>query len=140
MRTLFKVFFFLAAFVVLLSVLGGLGVAHEILSEPGVHITVNGSEWSGWDDPDIGDVIGAVFGFGVAGLVLFVVVPLVLLFAVGLPLLIVGGVVGLLVLIVGGLGAVVFSPAILLVLVLWMALRRPKPRMPAPAPRPDPRL
>ncbi|HLO93134.1 MAG TPA: hypothetical protein VK195_02355 [Burkholderiaceae bacterium] len=133
MRTLFKAFFILALGVVLLSVLGGFSLAHHVFSEPGVHIVVNGDEWS---DPDVGDFIGAAIGMGVAGLVCFIVLPLVLLFAVGLPLLIVGGVIGLLVLVFCGVGAVVFSPAFLVILVLWLLLRRPKPRVTAPAPRP----
>ncbi len=138
MKTLFKAFLILALGVVLLSVVGGCSLLHHVFSEPGVHITINGDEWS---DPDVGDFIGAMFGLGVAGLVLFIVLPLVLLFAVGLPLLIVGGVVGLLVLVFCGVGAVVFSPAFLLVLVLWLLLRRPKNRdAAAPAPRPEPRL
>lgn len=134
MRTLFKAFFILALGVVLLSVIGGVSLAHHVFSDPGVNITINGEDWT---DPDIGDAIGAVIGLGVTGVVLFIVLPLVLLFAVGLPLLIVGGVIGFLVLLACGLGAVAFSPAFLLVLVLWLLLRRPKART---APRPDPRL
>lgn len=133
MRTLFKAFFILAVGVVLLSVIGGFSLAHHVFSEPGVHIVVSGDEWS---DPDVGDFIGAVVGLGVTGLVLFIVLPLVLLFAVGLPLLIVGGVIGFLVLVFCGLGAVVFSPALLVILVLWLLLRRPRARVTAPAPRP----
>ena len=86
MRTLFKAFFILAVGLVLLSVIGGFSVMHHVFSEPGVHIVVNGDEWT---DPDVGDFIGALIGLGVTGLVLFIVLPLVLLFAVGLPLLIV---------------------------------------------------
>lgn len=133
MRTLFKAFFILAVGVVLLSVLGGFSVAHHVLSEPGVHIVVNGDEWT---DPDVGDFIGAVIGLGVTGLVLFIVLPLVLLFAVGLPLLIVGGVIGFVVLVFCGVGAVVFSPAFLVILVLWLLLRRPKARANGQPPRP----
>ena len=133
MRTLFKAFFILALGVVLLSILGGFSVAHHVFSEPGVHIVVNGDEWT---DPDVGDFIGAMIGLGVGGLVCFVVLPLVLLFAVGLPLLIVGGVIGLLVLVFCGVGAVVFSPAFLVILVLWLLLRRPKARAAGQAPRP----
>ncbi len=138
MKTLFKAFLILTLGVVLLSVVGGCSLLHHVFSEPGVHITINGDEWT---DPDIGDVIGGILGLGAAGLMIFVVVPLVLVFAVGLPLLLVGGFIGFVVLLFCGLGAVLFSPAFLLVLVLWLLLRRPKARAPAaPAPRPEPRI
>jgi len=138
MKTLFKAFLILALCVVLLSVVGGCSLLHHVFCEPGVHITINGDEWT---DPDIGDFIGGMLGLGAAGLMIFVVVPLVLVFAVGLPLLLVGGFIGFVVLLFCGLGAVLFSPAFLLVLVLWLLLRRPKARAPAaPAPRPEPRI
>ena len=135
MKTLFKAFLILALGVVLLSVVGGCSLLHHVFSEPGVHITVNGDDWT---DPDLGGVISAVLGLGVVGLMLFVVVPLVLIFAVGLPLLLVGGFIGFMVLLFCGVGAVVFSPAFLVILVLWLLLRRPKAREAGPAPRPEP--
>ncbi len=135
MRTLFKAFLILALGAVLLSILGGVSLAHHIFSDPGVNITISGDEWS---DSDLGDFLGAIIGLGVTGVVCFIVLPLVLLFAVGLPLLIVGGVIGFVVLLACGLGAVAVSPVFLMVLVLWLLVRRPKARGPAPRPQPRP--
>ena len=93
-------------------------------------ISING------DDVDIGDIFGGMIGITVAGavmLVLCVVLPLVLLIAIGLPLLIVGAVLAAVVAVLCGVGAVLGSPLILLALLLLWAV---KPRKKAVASAP----
>ena len=129
MRTFFRIVFgfglglalliFVAFILALIS-----GHSHGVFS-PDFSVSVNG------DDVSIGQMDGSWLGsliavgvMGVVALVLGVVLPLVLLFAVGLPLLIVGVVVAIVLAVVGGVGAVVCSPVILFGLfLLWMVKR-----------------
>ena len=121
MRTLFRFLALLMLACIVLSVIGGGALMHEIWSD-GVHISVDGDEVFGAGSAL--DGVGALIGFAIAGLVLAVVLPLVLLFSVGLPLLIVGCIVAA----VLSAGAVAFSPFILFVLLMVWLLRRNKPR------------
>jgi len=121
MRTLFRFVALLMLACIVLSILGGGALLHGIWHD-GVHISVDGDEVFGASS--MFDGLGVLIGFAVAGLVLAVVLPLVLLFSVGLPLLIVGCIVAA----VLGAGALACSPFILfLVLMVWL-LRRNKPR------------
>lgn len=98
---------------------------HEFVMQPDVSLSINGEdidieglrEWGSapWYE--------VMFGMMVAGLALCLVLPLVLVFSIGLPIL-------LTVLILGGLafgllslGGLLFSPFILLALLLWLVFR-----------------
>ena len=125
----------------LLALVGGTALWHQLGSDvlgghhPGLSVSVNG------DDVDIQsfaglDWLGSVIGVFVAGLVLCLVVPLLLLLGLGLPLLIVGGVLCCILAALLSAGAVVFSPFVLFVLFIVWAVRR-KPRATPPANRPN---
>lgn len=134
MKRVFKVFAVLTLLVLIAAISGGFSLWHHIGSHPDMSITVNGEEML-LGAMDLGDVIGGVVGLAIAAVVLLVVVPLCLLVGIGLPLLIVGGVLALGLLAAVGVGAVVFSPLILLGLLLWLALRRkPAKQVTSPAP------
>ena len=121
MRTLFRILALAMLACIVLSVIGGGALMHEIWSD-GVHISVDGDEVFGASGAF--DGLGALLGVLIAGLVLCVVLPLVLLFSIGLPLLIVGCIVAALL----SAGAVACSPFILFVLLMVWLLRRNKPR------------
>ena len=121
MRSLFRLVAALMLACIVLSLLGGGAVLHEIWHD-GVEITVNGETLVG--PGSAFDGLETLIGLGVTAIVLAVVLPLVLMFSIGLPLLIVGGLVAALL----GAGALVCSPLLLfLVLLVWL-LRRQKPR------------
>lgn len=125
MRTAFRVMLALGLMVMLVASLAGVAIWQEVLSAPGLHITINDEELSAASF-GLGDFLGLVLGLGIAGVVVLLVVPVVLLFSVGLPLLIVGGVLAFVCLLFSGIGAVLFSPLFLFGLLLWLLLRRPK--------------
>jgi hypothetical protein len=130
MKTVFKVLLAFGLVTMLLASLAGVAIWHEVASSPGLHISINGDELNSADF-DLGDFLGMVLGLGIAGVVVLLVVPVVLLFSIGLPLLIVGGVLALLCLLFSGIGAVLFSPLFLFGLLLWLLLRKPKSRQAA---------
>jgi len=125
MRTAFKVVLAFGLVMMLLASLAGVAIWHELASSPGLHITINDEELSAAGF-GLGDFLGLVLGLGIAGVVVLLVVPVVLLFSIGLPLLIVGGVLALLCLLFSGIGAVLFSPLFLFGLLLWLILRKPR--------------
>ena len=140
MRTVFRLIAVMVLALFVLSIVGGTALWHEIGREigtghPGLTVSVNG------DDIDVQSLagfnglgglggLGAVIGLAIAGLVLCVVVlPLVLLFSIGLPLLIVGAVVVCLLAGVFSVGAVVCSPFVLFVLLMvWLLRKKPQRR------------
>jgi hypothetical protein len=118
----------LAAFLVVCLVVAALAVAGvAVLAQgllDGVNVTVDGERWFG-GSPGLGQVLAAMGGLLVAGLVLVTVVPM----ALGLALGAVALAVGLVVLPVLLAVFLALTPLWLLALVLWLALR--KPRRPA---------
>ncbi len=132
MKRVFKVFAVLSLLVLITAISGGFSLWHHLGNHPDMSISINGEEML-FGATDLADVIGGVVGLAIAAVVLLVVVPLCLLVGIGLPLLIVGGVLALGLLAAVGVGAVVFSPLILIGLLLWLALRR-KPARPVPSP------
>ena len=135
MKTTFKWLLILSMALALLAVIGGAALWQEIAAQPDVSISING------EDIDVHGVdavswIGAVAGVLVAGVVICIVLPLVLLLGLGLPLLLLG--IGLACALLGvfSVGAIFFSPLILLGLLVWWMLRSKK----APAPKAEPRL
>ena len=106
------------------------GHAHGFFS-PDFSVNVNG------DDMDMTQFSGgswlgsliAVLVMGVVALVLGLILPLVLIFSVGLPLLVVGVALAIVLAVVGGVGAVVFSPVILFALLLLWLVKRSKSKV-----------
>jgi hypothetical protein len=124
MKNLLKILLLLSVGLVVLALIAGTTFWHGLAGQPGISVSINGEEL---DLQGLGAAVpwfGAVLGLFVAGLVMCVVVPLLLLLGLGLPLLIVGVVFGSVLLGVFGIGTLLFSPLILLVLVLWLILRR----------------
>ncbi|MDI4634345.1 hypothetical protein J7U46_14905 [Pelomonas sp. V22] len=134
MKRVFKVFAVLTLLVMIAAISGGFSLWHHLGNHPDMSISINGEEML-FGATDLADVIGGVVGLAIAAVVLLVVVPLCLLVGIGLPLLIVGGVLALGLLAAVGVGAVVFSPLILIGLLLWLALRS-KPARPVTSPAP----
>lgn len=129
MKTLFKIILSLGLLGLLAAAVCGVALYHGSAPDhQGFSIVINGDEGS-WDSMDLEEWLGVGLGLGITGVVMAVLLPLILLLSVGLPLLIAGVVVGAIVLAIGGVGAVVFSPAFLLILFLWLVLR-PKRRHP----------
>jgi len=125
MKRLFRFLLMCSFLAVLFSILAGVGLIqgmdHGLAHD--AHISINGHEWTSGDEMDFGDWLGAAIGLGIAGVVVFLIVPLVLLFSVALPLLIVAAVFGGLVMLACGFGALLSSPLLVLAVVLWLAFR-----------------
>ena len=134
MRIFFKLVLLMFIGLLVLAVLGGTALWHEVAhhghllsDQPGITVNIDG------DDFDLADGIagmnglGSVLGLFVAGLVCL----LVLLFAFGLPLLIVGAVFAALLAGLFSIGAVVCSPFVVFVLLMvWLLRRNPRRRTP----------
>jgi hypothetical protein len=120
MKTLFKILFIGTALMVLLSMFGGFALLNHHGSD--MHIVLDDGEFF-LGGSDLGDWLGATIGLFIAGAVLCLVIPLVLLLGVALPLFIVAAVLGVGLVAVLGVGAVIGSPLILLGLLLFVVLR-----------------
>lgn len=131
MRLFFRRLILLSLVMLALTVMAGGSLWHhfgDFAADPGFTLSING------EDVDLGElqtleghgVAALLLGCVVAGLALCVLLPLVLLFSIGLPLLILMLVFGGLALGAVGVGAVVFSPIWLVVLVLWLLFRSPR--------------
>lgn len=120
MKTLFKILFIGAALMTLMAMFGGFALLNHHGS--GMHVMLGGDELF-FGGSDWGDWLGATLGLFIAGVVLCVVVPLVLLLGVALPLVICAAVVGVVLVAVLGVGAVLGSPLILLGLLFFVVLR-----------------
>lgn len=97
---------------------------------PDITVHLDGKVWrlDGWDSaPGLSGWLRAVVAVCVVAAVALVLplflLPLVLLLGVGLPLLLAAVGVGVAVLAISGMGALLFSPLILLGLLLWWLLR-----------------
>jgi len=130
MRTLFRWILLMAIALVVLSGLSSTLLLHSLAHIPDISISINGEAL------DLADLEWAPFsatllGLMVAGLVVCVVLPLVLLLGIGLPLLIVAGMLGVVLAMMLGLGTLLGSPVIVIGLILWLLLRpRRAPRAP----------
>lgn len=126
MKTLVKTLFVLALVGALVILALGFGLFALIGDLSGLHITVNGDEvlWSGWEAGDLfGAGLGLLISAVVVCMVVCVVVPLALLLGIGLPLLILGGLLLAGVVAVLGVGTVLGAPLLLIGLVIWLLLR-----------------
>lgn len=121
MKTLFKILFIGTALMVLMAMFGGFALLHHH-GGPDMHIVLDDGEFF-LGGSDVGDWLGATLGLFIAGAVLCLVIPLVLLLGVALPLFIVAAVLGVGLIAMLGVGAVVGSPLILLGLLLFVVLR-----------------
>lgn len=123
MKSFLKWFLALSLILAVAATIGGVLLWQEISSHPEVSISING------EDIPVHALTAAhwgslLFASGLTLFVLAVVLPLTLLLGVALPLMFVAGVVALVLAVVAGVGALVGSPLILLVLLLWWLLRR----------------
>lgn len=123
MKTLFKTLLILSLVFVLAAAGLGVGLVSWLSDAPGMHISINGDEMGWSSGMDFGDVLGAGIGLVVAAVVTCVVVPLALLLGLGLPLLIMGGLLALGLAALVGVGALLSSPLLLVVLVVWLLVR-----------------
>lgn len=121
MKTLFKILFIGTALMVLVAMFGGFALLHHH-GGPDMHIVLDDGDFF-FGGSDVGDWLGATLGLFIAGAVLCLVIPLVLLLGVALPLFIVAAVLGVGLVAMLGVGAVVGSPLILLGLLLFLVLR-----------------
>jgi len=127
MRQAFRILAILSLALAVLAILSGIGLWHEFSGHPGFSVSINGDDL---DLERLADLngLGVILGLGVAALVMCVVVPLLLLFSIGLPLLIIGAVVAAVVVSVMSVGALLFSPLLVIGLLLYLLLRTKKPR------------
>ena len=130
MKTLFKILFIGTALMVLMAMFGGFALLHHHGSD--MHIVLDDGDFF-LGGGDLGDWLGATIGLFIAGAVLCLVIPLVLLLGVALPLLIVCGVVAVVVASLLGIGAVLGSPMILLGLLVFVVMRNRRRAMSATA-------
>ncbi|MFY7864875.1 hypothetical protein [Roseateles sp.] len=128
MKNAFKWLLIAGAVMAMLALWSGFALWHgvqEFLMEPGVSFSINGEsiDIEGLREWGAAPWYEVLFGMLVAGLVVCLVLPLVLVFSIGLPILltvlILGGLaVGLL-----SLGGLLFSPLIVVALLLWLVFR-----------------
>ncbi|MET0520028.1 MAG: hypothetical protein ABW005_14485 [Burkholderiaceae bacterium] len=139
MKNLLKLALALGVLMLGALLIGGWALWSELAGSAGphVHLSVNGEDIA-LTRMDFGDGFGAGLGLLIAGLVLLVVLPLALLLGLGLPLLILGLVLGAVLLAMLSVGALLFSPLLVLGLILWLLLR-PRKVAAAPPPRTEPR-
>ena len=126
MKSIAKIILALSLVLALVAAVSGVWLWQEMLSHPGVSVSING------DDIALGELASGqwaelLVGGVLIGVVLVFVLPFVLLLGVGLPLLIVGGlllgVLGTVLAALFSVGALLGSPLILLGLLLWLLLR-----------------
>jgi len=138
MKSFAKFTLALSLVLALVAAVSGVWLWQEMLDHPGVSVSINGADldpdelglrelgFSHWGELLLG---GLAVGF-----VMLFVLPLVLLLGVGLPLLIVGGVLlgvlGMGLAAMFSVGALLGSPFIVLGLLIWLLLRdrRAKPQ------------
>ncbi|MBY0234462.1 MAG: hypothetical protein K2W93_05735 [Burkholderiaceae bacterium] len=128
----FKILIILAIGMALLAMLTGGALWQAFSDMPSIHITVNGQELSFEGSDFFGDSLSALAICVLAGVVICIALPLVLLLSLGLPLLILGLVLGAVLLGALSLGSLLASPALVMLLLLWLLLRSPK-KAPPPA-------
>jgi prolipoprotein diacylglyceryltransferase len=137
MRSFFKWLLILGLAMGLLALMAGGALWHQVASQPEVSISINGADLD-LDDWQGLSWFGGVIGMLVAGAVLCIVLPLVLLFSLGLPILLALMVLGFVLLGVVGVGAMLGSPLIILGLLLWLVFRNKRPRSTRSANPPPP--
>ena len=141
MKAIFRGLLILSLGLALLGLMAGGAIWHELVAQPDVSISINGEDmdFTGlqdlpWFAGVFGDFFGGIFSgvFGIlaAAAVLCLVIPLVLLFSVGLPLLLTVMILGFVAVGVLSLGAMLFSPVIILGLLIWLVLRDRRPKAP----------
>jgi hypothetical protein len=132
MKTLFKIVLVLGLAMMAFSSILGFSVLGFLSDLPHGHLTIDGNDFM-WSGMDLADAFGAGLGLMIAFLVMCLVVPLVLLLGLGLPLLILGGLLLAGIVALLSVGAVLGAPAIFVGLIVWL-LVRDKPRKPVAPP------
>ena len=130
MKSFFKFIFVTVLVLGVLSMAFGVLVALNVLTQPDFSISVNGNELQ-LAELHAGHWVLGTLGLGVAAVVIVVVVPLALLLGLAMPLLMLalGLSLGLMALL--GVGALMLSPLLVIVLLLVWLSRRNKPKPPA---------
>ena len=127
MKTAFKCLLILGLVLGLLGLLASGLVWQGIAAQPNLHITINGEAL---DLQDFAGMpwAGPLFTLLTGAVIVCLVVPMILLFGLGLPLLLLGLVLAFVLLGVFGLGTMLFSPFLVLGLLLWLLLRNKQPK------------
>ena len=127
MKTAFKSVLILSLVLGLLGWLAGGLIWQGIAAQPNFSITVNGEalDLQGFAGMPWA---GLLFTLLTGGVIVCIVLPLILLFGLGLPLLLLGLVLAFVLLGVFGLGTMLFSPFLVLGLLLWLLLRNKQPK------------
>lgn len=115
-----------------MAAVGGVLLWQEVAGHPELSFSING-ETIPIHEMDVADWIGAVFGIGLAMLIVLFVVPLSLILGLGLPLLIVGAALA-------GVGVLIAAPLLLPLLLLWWLLRRDRRTLRRASGKPQPPL
>lgn len=128
MKSFFKFIFISALVLGALTLALGALVALNVLTQPNFSVSINGAELP-LDQLNAGHWALGTIGLLIAGAVVLVVVPLALLLGLAMPLLMLAMGLSLGVMALLGVGALVLSPLLLIILALvWLARRnRPKP-------------
>ena len=128
MKSFFKFIFFSTLVLGALTLALGALLALNVLTPPSFSVSVNGTELP-FEQMRAGHLALGTMGLLIAGTVVLVVVPLALLLGLAMPLLMLalGLSLGLMALL--GVGALVLSPLLLIILALvWLSRRnRSKP-------------
>ena len=123
MKSFFKFILVTALVLGLLAMTLGALVALNVLGHPDFNISINGAELPLGEVHAAHWVLGTM-GLAIAAAVVVVLVPLALLLGLALPALMLGLGLGLVLLAVLGVGALVTSPVVLIVLLLiWLSRR-----------------
>ncbi|WP_428502987.1 hypothetical protein [Roseateles sp.] len=138
MKSFAKFTLALSLVLALVAAVSGIWLWQEMLAHPGVSVSINGEDLGlqelGLHEFGVGHWGELVLGGLAVGFVMVFVLPFVLLLGVGLPLLIVGGVLlgvlGMGLAAMFSVGALLGSPLIVLGLLIWLLLRdrRAKPQ------------
>lgn len=128
MKSFFKFIFFSALVLGAITLALGALVALNVLTAPDFSVSINGAELP-LDQLNAGHWALGTMGLLIAGSVVLVVVPLALLLGLAMPLLMLALGLSLGVMALLGVGAMVLSPLLLIILALvWLSRRnRPKP-------------
>lgn len=134
MKSFFK--FMLATMLVLalLSMAFGVLMTFNVLTQPNFSININGTELP-LRELHAGHWALGMIGLSVAAVVVVVVVPLALLLGLAMPLLMLALGLGLGLMALLGVGALLLSPLLLVILALvwllvWLPRRRKRPTQP----------
>jgi|SRR6218665_3414407 len=140
MKTFLKISLALTLLLAIAALMAGTAIWNGLGSHADMTVSINGENLP-IEQMGLMHWAGTFFGVLVAGFVVIVVVPLALLVGLGLPLLLLGLGLGIALLAVFSVGALMLSPLIFVLLILWLLLRNKKSAKSAPTrTNPDPTI